>query len=173
METDIEIGDVTVHTRPATADDLPALLKIERESFEFPWSESKFITFLRRRNHAIFVAECGSQVVGFVACELSLESLHLPNIVVAEEFRRRGVGTSLFDALTSLLRDDGVASIYASAQETNDAGMSFLLKLGFQPIKLLQDFFNMRPDGFRFRWKLSGGSDKANNAALNPGSKVF
>lgn len=171
METDID--DVTIHIRHATPDDLQSFLRIERDTTRFPWTEGDFRDFFAKQDHAIFVAERGKQVIGFVACDLCLGSLMLRHIAVAEEFLRRGVGSRLFDFLTATLRPDGVRSIFAFARETDDARMSFLLKLGFQPVKVVRDHFNIKADGFRFQWKLSGGSDKANGAALNPGSKMF
>ncbi|MFM7564726.1 MAG: GNAT family N-acetyltransferase, partial [Planctomycetota bacterium] len=70
--------------------DMPEVLNIEAQSFEFPWSEDDFIRCLRQRNCIGMVAECDEQVVGFMIYELNRNVLHVLNFAVRSDFRRRG-----------------------------------------------------------------------------------
>jgi [ribosomal protein S18]-alanine N-acetyltransferase len=47
----------TVHVRWLIRRDMPAVLKIEDSSFEFPWREDDFIRALRQRNCIGMVAD--------------------------------------------------------------------------------------------------------------------
>ena len=49
--------------------DMPEVLAIEGESFEFPWLEDDFIHCLRQRNCIGMVAEHEDRVVGFMIYE--------------------------------------------------------------------------------------------------------
>ena len=75
--------EVRVHIRWMIRRDMPEVLDIESESFEFPWSEDDFIRCLRQRNCIGMVAELDDQVVGFMIYELHKTRLHI------SEFRRR------------------------------------------------------------------------------------
>ena len=55
--------NVCVHIRWMIRRDMPEVLSIENESFEFPWSEEDFIRCLRQRNCIGMVAEHHDRVV--------------------------------------------------------------------------------------------------------------
>src|SRR6188474_3566621 len=84
-----------VHIRWMIRRDMPEVLTIEEQAFEFPWSEEDFIRCLRQRNCIGMVAEHNERVVGFMIYELHKNRLHILNFAVQEEFRRRGVGTQM------------------------------------------------------------------------------
>ena len=52
-----------VHIRWMIRRDMPEVLDIERDSFEFPWSEEDFMRCLRQRNCIGMVAERGDRVI--------------------------------------------------------------------------------------------------------------
>ncbi len=81
-----------VHIRWMIRRDMPSVLAIEQECFEFPWYEDDFVRCLRQRNCIGMVAEASERVVGFMIYELHKHRLHVLNFAVHEHFRRRGVG---------------------------------------------------------------------------------
>ncbi|MFO1095060.1 MAG: hypothetical protein U0992_17400 [Planctomycetaceae bacterium] len=72
--------------------DMPEVLKIERESFEFPWTDEDFMCCLRQRNCIGMVAEYDHQIVGFMVYELHKSRLHILNFAVGSEFREWASG---------------------------------------------------------------------------------
>src|SRR5207253_7769626 len=86
---------VPVHIRWMIRRDMPHVLAIEQESFEFPWSEEDFIRCLRQRNCIGMVAEVEDKIVGFMVYELHKTRLHLLNFAVAGLWQRRGIGTQM------------------------------------------------------------------------------
>ena len=84
--------EVRVHIRWMIRRDMPEVLAIEGESFEFPWLEEDFIRCLRQRNCIGMVAEHEDRVVGFMIYELHKTRIHVLNFAVAEDLsspRRR------------------------------------------------------------------------------------
>ena len=65
--------------------DMPDVLAIEQDVFEFPWFEQDFVRCLRQRNCIGMVAEQGDRVVGYMIYELHKSRLHLLNFAVARE----------------------------------------------------------------------------------------
>jgi ribosomal-protein-alanine N-acetyltransferase len=79
--------------------DMPAVLSIENQSFEYSWSEDDFIRCLRQRNCIGMVAERDDRIVGFMIYELHKTRLHVLNFAVANDCRRTGVGRTMVEKL--------------------------------------------------------------------------
>src|SRR5262245_30732838 len=88
-----------VHIRWMIRRDMPEVLAIEDQSFEFPWAEDDFIRCLRQRNCIGMVAEHNERVAGFMIYELHKSKLHILNFAVESHLRRRGVGRQMVKKL--------------------------------------------------------------------------
>ena len=86
--------EVCVHIRWMIRRDMPEVLDIEAQGFEFPWSEEDFIRCHRQRNCIGMVAEFDERVVGFMIYELHKNRLHILNFAVHEDYRRQQPGRS-------------------------------------------------------------------------------
>ncbi len=75
--------DLQVHIRWMIRRDMPEVLAIENESFEFPWCEDDFIRCLQQRNCIGMVAEHEDRVVGFMIYELHKTELQVLNLAVS------------------------------------------------------------------------------------------
>jgi ribosomal-protein-alanine N-acetyltransferase len=86
--------------------DMLEVLAIEKEAFEFPWSEDDFARCLRQRNCIGMVAEMSDSIVAFTVYELHRSRLHVLNFAVLRSHRRLGVGTQMMAKLTAKLAPD-------------------------------------------------------------------
>ena len=89
----------SVHIRWMIRRDMPEVLQIEQQSFEFPWSEEDFIRCLRQRNCIGMVAEYEERVVGFMIYELHKSRLHILNFAVSPDCRRHSIGGQMVEKL--------------------------------------------------------------------------
>ena len=135
-----------VHIRWMIRRDMPEVLEVEQQSFEFPWSDEDFIRCLRQRNCIGMVAEYDERVVGFMIYELHRNRLHVLNFAVRAEFRRRGVGQQMMQKLVSKLSHQRRSRIMLEVRETNLAAQLFFRKLGFRAISLLRAFYDDTPE---------------------------
>lgn len=135
-------SSVAVHIRWMIRRDMPAVLDIENQSFEFPWSEEEFIRCLRQRNCIGMVAEHDEQVVGFMIYELHKNRLHILNFAVDPNARRTGVGRAMVDKLIGKLSHDRRNRIMLEVRETNLDAQLFFRNLGFRAISVLRDFYD-------------------------------
>lgn len=131
-----------LHIRWMIRRDMAEALDIENEGFEFPWSEDDFIRCLRQRNCIGMVAEHDDRVVGFMIYELHKTRLHLLNLAVGKEFRRRGAGTQMLGKLTSKLSSQRRTRILLEVRETNLPAQVFFRHLGFRAVSVLRDFYD-------------------------------
>ena len=122
--------------------DMADALDIENDGFEFPWSEDDFIRCLRQRNCIGMVAEQEDRVVGFMIYELHKTRLHLLNLAVSKDYRRRGVGAQMLAKLTAKLSTQRRTRILLEVRETNLPAQVFFRTLGFRAVSVLRDFYD-------------------------------
>jgi ribosomal-protein-alanine N-acetyltransferase len=135
--------------------DMPEVIAIEDESFEFPWLEEDFIRCLRERNCIGKVAEHEDRVVGVMVYELHDTRIHLLNFAVASDYRRRGVGSQMAAELIAKLSSQRRSRIVVEVPETNLAGQLWLREMGFRADAVLRDFYCDRDeDAFVMAYQL-------------------
>lgn len=111
--------------------EMPGILVIENESFEFPWSEEDFDKCLVQRNNIGMVARLDGELAGFMIYELMKDRLSLSNFAVGKEHRRKGVGTAMVEKLISKLSPERRKHIDVFLRESNLPAQMFFKKNGF------------------------------------------
>ncbi len=134
--------EVCVHIRWMIRRDMPEVLDIESQSFEFPWSEEDFIRCLRQRNCIGMVAEFEEQVVGFMIYELHKARLRILNFAVAPEARRLGVGSQMVGRLIDKLSQQRRKEIILEVRETNVAAQLFFKNRDFRALSVLRNHYD-------------------------------
>jgi [ribosomal protein S18]-alanine N-acetyltransferase len=138
--------EVRVHIRWMIRRDMPEVLAIEAESFEFPWLEDDFIRCLRQRNCIGMVAEYDDQVVGFMIYELHKTRIHVLNFAVASEHRHRGVGSQMIAKLAGKLSSQRRSRIVLAVRETNLDAQLFFRENGFRAVSVLRSYYADTPE---------------------------
>jgi len=138
--------EVRVHVRWMTRRDLPEVLAIEAQGFEFPWLEDDFIRSLRQRNCIGMVAEYEEEVVGFMIYELLKTRIHVLNFAVAEDVRRRGVGSQMIAKLIAKLSTHRRSRLILEVRETNLPAQVFFRENGFRAVSVLRSYYADTPE---------------------------
>lgn len=133
--------ELKVHIRWMIRRDMPEILEIEQQSFEFPWSEDDFVRCLRQRNCIGMVAECGDRIVGFMIYELHKTRLHILNFAVDPAHRRQGIGRQMSAKLCSKLSHQRRTRILLEVRETNLDAQLFFRAVGYRAVSVLRDFY--------------------------------
>jgi ribosomal-protein-alanine N-acetyltransferase len=139
-------SQMPVHIRWMIRRDMPEVLAIEEQSFEFPWSEDDFVRCLRQRNCIGMVAEHNERVVGFMIYELHKTRLHILNFAVEQQLRRRGVGSQMVKKLAGKLSPQRRSRIMLEIRETNLPAQLFFRALGFRAVSVLRAFYDDTPE---------------------------
>jgi ribosomal-protein-alanine N-acetyltransferase len=138
--------EVRVHIRWMIRRDMPEVLAIEGESFEFPWLEDDFFRCLQQRNCIGMVAEHEDRVVGFMIYELHKTRIHVLNFAVAEAYRHCGVGSQMIAKLTAKLSTQRRSRIVLEVRETNLAAQLFFRENGFRAVSVLRCYYADTPE---------------------------
>ncbi len=146
--------------------DMQSVLEIERQSFEFAWSEDDFIRCLRQRNCIGMVAERNEEIVGFMIYELHKNNLHILNFAVHRDYRRLGVGRNMIEKLIAKLAFQRRNRIMLEVRESNLDAQLFFRSIGFRAISVLRDFYeDTTEDAYLMQYRYVPESDEASNTS--------
>ncbi len=135
--------------------DMPEVLEIERQSFEFAWADDDFLDALRQRNCIGMVAERDDKIVGFMIYDLSKTQLHVLNFAVAPKSRRSRVGTEMLNKLKAKLHQQRRTEIRCEVRESNLAAQRFLRESGFLATNIVRGHYDeTSEDAYVFRYRL-------------------
>jgi [ribosomal protein S18]-alanine N-acetyltransferase len=138
--------EIRVHIRWMIRRDMPEVLQIERQSFEFPWVDDDFIRCLRQRNCIGMVAEHEGRVVGFMIYELHRTRIHVINFAVGGLYHRLGVGSQMIAKLIAKLTVQRRSRIVLEVRETNLDAQLFFRENGFRAVSVLHKFYDDTPE---------------------------
>jgi ribosomal-protein-alanine N-acetyltransferase len=120
---------------------MPEVMRTERASFEYAWTEDDFLRCLRQRNCIGMVAEENDVVAGFMIYELHKTRLNVLNFAVHPTARRTGVGRLLVAKLIYKLVSHHRQKITLAVRERNLVAQMFFRSHGFQATKLLRNYY--------------------------------
>jgi [ribosomal protein S18]-alanine N-acetyltransferase len=130
--------------------DLPEILAIEHESFDFPWREEDFIRRLEQRNCIGIVAEANDRIAGYMLYERNKRRVDLLSLAVDPKFRRAGVGKELVAMLIAKL-SHWHPLLSLSVRDSNLSAHLFFKSLGFRCVRVRHDFYdNSADDAYDF-----------------------
>jgi ribosomal-protein-alanine N-acetyltransferase len=156
MKSDLRRA-LKVHIRWMIRRDMPEVLAVENESFEFPWCENDFLRCLRQRNCIGMVAEYDDRVIGFMIYELHKSRLHILNFAVGATGRRMGVGSQMIAKLIGKLSTQRRTRILLEVRETNLAAQLFFRASGFRAVSVLRDFYeDTTEDAYLMQYRYRG-----------------
>ncbi len=122
---------------PLTERDLDEVMQIERASFAAPWSVGMFrqdLNFPLARCLAARCAEAGKRrLAGYIICWFVADEVHITNIAVRRDQRRRGVAARLVGEVLALARGCGMRTCTLEVRMSNEAAKGLYRKLGFEP----------------------------------------
>lgn len=136
--------------------DFGALLALEREAFEFPWTRDEFERCVRTRNFGGIVVERDGEPIGYLCFEVRRRSIRALSCAVAEAERRRGIGTLLTRALIGRL-DERRSELVCVVRERNLTAQLFLRSLGFRAVAVRRGYYlRTNEDAYRMTYRVGG-----------------
>ncbi len=128
-----------------TAKDLEQILKIEKESFNSPWSRHSFLRDINDNSYAIYLtAKIKEKVVGYIGTWLLIDELHITNLAVDPEYRQQGIATRLLKKVIRIIKEDNsvaLSLITLEVRESNRAAIKLYQKLGFSRIRVRPNYY--------------------------------
>ena len=157
--------------RPATIEDLPqSILPIERASQPHPWSEKAFLAELDNPVSEIAVAsDQEGNVVGFLVTWQVLDEVHLLNVAVAPEHRRRGIGRWLVRQVLERALDEKATWVSLEVRVSNAAAIALYDSLGFVLVGRRRNYYTDNDeDALLLAWTPETGASNTARSTDHP-----
>ena len=133
-----------IEIRPATEADLPAIHRLECQSFPVPWRIEFFESELHQAGRFSLVAVLNDRLVGYTFSMWIFDEMHVNKIAVDPASRRHGIAGALMDRCFAFAREHRVTTMSLEVRESNDGAQAFYRHLGFQKTYIRQRYY---PDG--------------------------
>lgn len=117
--------------REVVREDLPALIKIERQVSPFPWSARQFADSIQ--SHSGYVLLNGNRIIGYLFFQQILDQAELLNIAVQSSFQGEGLGAYLLKLCVDML-SDSAARLHLEVRASNFSAIGLYLKTGFNQV---------------------------------------
>ncbi|WP_370261172.1 ribosomal protein S18-alanine N-acetyltransferase [Limnobacter sp.] len=129
--------------RPMTEADVPAVMLVETQIYEFPWSGRNFIDSMRAgyRLHCMWLDQ---QLVGYIVLMHVVDEFHLLNISVRADLQGRGHGKHLLLWGLDQARAAGASGMLLEVRPSNTSARALYEKQGFKLIGVRKNYYPAR-----------------------------
>ncbi|HEY7649827.1 MAG TPA: ribosomal protein S18-alanine N-acetyltransferase [Methylomirabilota bacterium] len=115
--------------------DLEEVLAIERASFSMPWSRGAFLYELEQNRVArCYVVREDGRLIGYICLWEVADEVHITNVAVHPDLRRRGVGRSLLSAVLDDARQRKLRLVVLEVRPSNAEALGLYESFGFRVV---------------------------------------
>ena len=121
--------------RKSKYEDILRVSELEKECFGGEsWSFGAIATAFENPAYCMVTAEEDGEVIGYGCAMTVCENCDLENILVAEEYRRGGVGRRILTELIADAKARGAQKMFLEVRVSNAPAMSLYLGCGFKGV---------------------------------------
>lgn len=158
-------GDASVELL-AGESDLAGILAVDAESFLRPWTREMYEAELRNPAVTrIYVIRTSAwAVAGYCAAWLLPPELHINNLAIRPECRRRGLASTLLVRVLEMAADEGAERATLEVRRSNHAARMLYEGLGFRVRGIRRDYYTDPVEDALILWRdpLAGPVPPAN-----------
>lgn len=132
-----------IRIEPLTSpDELDALMAVEEASFTNPWTREMYLAELEHPAASfLFLAKSSGQVVGFCGFWRVLDELHINNLAVLPEYRRRGVASAILARVFAEGQTLGAKRTLLEVRRSNGAAQRLYERFGFTVVGIRRGYY--------------------------------
>ncbi len=126
--------------RRMTQGDLERVMLVEREVYQFPWTERIFSDCIRV-GYLCWLALAGSEVVGHAVISVTAGESHVLNLSIAGKHQRKGYGSRFIEFLVGEARNRNAHTMLLEVRPSNIAAINCYNAAGFNEIGSRKDYY--------------------------------
>ncbi|MEE9442266.1 MAG: ribosomal protein S18-alanine N-acetyltransferase [candidate division Zixibacteria bacterium] len=123
-------------------EDLPEILRLERELFSDPWPELAFIEDIESNFSYPFVAHIDNEIIGYAILWIGVEEGHLTNIAVDKKYQRKSVAKKLLSFILRFAWENELKQIFLEVRPSNTAAVTLYESYGFKNLAIQRSYYN-------------------------------
>ena len=145
---------MNVELRRLEPEDLDAVEDIERASYPTPWSRAMFVAELRKPGSLALGAFTEEGVLaGYAFVSRYVDAWHVMNVAVADDFRRRGIATTLLERLFEVTAGDARRGYTLEVRVSNTDAIRLYERLGFEQRGIRRGYYTDNREDALIMWR--------------------
>jgi [ribosomal protein S18]-alanine N-acetyltransferase len=130
----------TVDIRPMQDLDIPAVVAVEKSSYQFPWSEGIFRDCLRV-SYICRVVDVEGDMAGYGIMSVGAGEAHILNVCIRNQYRCRGFARKMLSYLLDWARAAGMHEAFLEVRPSNVAAARLYHSLGFEQVGVRRGYY--------------------------------
>ena len=157
------MSDTRLSFRRMLLSDIDRVMEVEREVYEFPWTERIFSDCIRV-GYLCWLALRGQDVVGHAIISVVAGESHMLNLSIARRHQRQGYGSQFIEFLVEEARLRNAQTMLLEVRPSNIAAINCYNAAGFNEIGSRKDYYpapDGREDALLFAKQLASSTESA------------
>ena len=125
---------------PMAPADLPRVMPIENDIYDFPWTRGNFEDSIKA-GYSAWLYQDGAQVIGYCIVMLAVDEAHLLNLSVARQWQGQGHGRGLLEACMAAIQLHGATAMLLEVRPSNEVGRKLYASAGFLQVGQRKDYY--------------------------------
>lgn len=132
---------------------IEGIINISLLSFPTTWSKESYEKEVSNQFARYVVAVKDNTVVGYGGMWIIVDEAHITNIAVHPEYRGKGIGSMIVDALIDIARMDGVIAMTLEVRRSNLPAQGLYSKFGFVTEGIRKGYYEDNKEDALIMWK--------------------
>jgi|UniRef100_A0A7C3Z336 ribosomal-protein-alanine N-acetyltransferase len=145
--------------RRAGLTDVRSIWEIEKLSYASPWSLWCFLAEFANSKSTILVAGPSPpekwETWGYIIFWLLADEMHILNLAVHPDYRRRGISRALLTAALEQARTQGAEVVWLEVRPSNEAALALYRSFGFREVGIRPGYYTDNGEAaliYAFSW---------------------
>ncbi len=144
---------IEISVRNAKPDDLDDIERIERSSFKTPWSRNIIAEELFFPLGFNMVLVVDGNVEGFILSWLIQPEVHILNIAISPQYRKKGLGKMLMQAFIDEAKKNGATKFTLEVRAKNEDALRFYRLFNFSIKGIRKGYYQDTGEDAIIMWK--------------------
>jgi len=137
--------------RRMTNSDVARVAEIEKQSYQFPWSDDIFRDCFRA-NYETWVCEEQDKILGYIIFSIAVGEAHVLNVCVDPAEQGQGIGRKMLDNMIEMIKGRA-ETVFLEVRPSNPKAITLYESMGFNEIGIRKGYYpaeNGREDAIMF-----------------------
>lgn len=134
------LENLKLSLRPMTLIDLEAVLEVEQQAYEYPWTRKNFLDCLHARYHC-WIWQLDDRIIGHGVMSVGGGECEILNLCTHPEWQHQGLGGRMLTRLLSLCRNCQADTAFLEVRSANLTALNMYRKAGFNEVGLRRGYY--------------------------------
>lgn len=132
---------------------LDELMKIEEDCFSVPWSKESFEGEIKNPLANYLIALEDDKVKGYMGMWKVVDELHITNIAISDDVRRKGVASKLLSKAIDFGKNESCVAMTLEVRPSNEPAIGLYKKYDFEEAARRKAYYSNPTEDALIMWK--------------------